>query len=72
MAKKKETAVHLPAPLKRYEARRDSPWPSPTPLPSFPIDDAGLVLKQILVRLSAIEKRLENIEKMLKKDQRAR
>ena len=41
------------------------PLTKPTP------EDAGRVLKQILDRLDAIEKRLENIEKMLTRNQRA-
>jgi len=40
-------------------------WPSPTPLPMVPPEDVGKVLKQILDRLDAIEKRLERIEKLL-------
>jgi hypothetical protein len=34
-------------------------------MPLVPADDAGKVLKQILDRLDAIEKRLEKIEKIL-------
>jgi hypothetical protein len=40
-------------------------WPSPTPLPPTPTEDAGKILKQILDRLDAIEKKLEKIEKAL-------
>jgi len=40
-------------------------WPSPTPLPMVPTEDAGRLLKQILERLDAIEKRLAKIEKIL-------
>lgn len=52
----------FPRPLKRPEERR---WPSPTPLPVVPAEDIGRILKQILERLDAIEKRLDNIEKLL-------
>jgi len=34
-------------------------------LPTVPAEDAGRLLKQILDRLDAIEKRLERIEKAL-------
>jgi hypothetical protein len=40
-------------------------WPSPTPLPIKPSEDIGKTLKQVLDRLDAIEKRLDNIEKLL-------
>ena len=46
----------------RPEERR---WPSTTPMPTAPSEDLGRVLKQILGRLDAIEKRLEKIEKAL-------
>lgn len=53
--------------------RRDRPeewrWPSPTPLPPTPTEDVGKILKQILDRLDAIEKRLEKIEKALSERQ---
>ena len=52
----------LPRGPERPEERR---WPSPTPLPSVPAEDIGRILKQVLDRLDAIEKRLENIEKLL-------
>jgi len=52
----------LPRRPERPEERR---WPSPTPLPLVPTEDVGKVLKQILGRLDAIEKRLEKIEKIL-------
>jgi len=52
----------IPKPLKRPEEQR---WPSPTPLPAEPAEDIGKILKQILERLDAIEKRLDNIEKLL-------
>jgi len=70
MTKKKEAAVYPPALPKRPERKEDWRWPSPTPIPSFPTEDVGRMLKQILDRLDAIEKRLENIEKMLSKGQR--
>jgi len=50
---------HLP---KRPEDLRG---PSPTPLPFLPSEDPGKALQQILERLKTIEKRLENIEKLL-------
>lgn len=65
MTKKKEATVYPPTLPKRPEKREDWRWPSTTPLPNFPSEDVGRVLKQILDRLDAIEKRLENIEKML-------
>ncbi len=40
-------------------------WPSPTPLPVVSTEDTGRLLKQILERLDAIEKRLGRIEKIL-------
>jgi hypothetical protein len=43
----------------------EPPWPSPTPLPIEPSEDIGKTLKQVLDRLDAIEKRLDNIEKLL-------
>jgi len=46
----------------RPEERR---WPSPTPLPTVPAEDMSRLLKQILDRLDAIEKRLERIEMAL-------
>jgi hypothetical protein len=53
--------------------RRDRPeewrWPSPTPLPPTPTKDVDKVLKQILDRLDAIEKRLEIIDKALTEKQ---
>lgn len=48
---------------------RPGPYPLPPPIPSrpliFPEESAQRVLKEILVRLDGIEKRLENIEKLL-------
>jgi hypothetical protein len=40
-------------------------WPSPTPAPATTSEDLGKTLKQILDRLDAIDKRLNNIEKVL-------
>ncbi len=71
MAKKKEAVVYPPTTPKRPERREDWRWPSPPPLPSLPAEDVGRVLKQIFNRLEAIEKRLENIEKMLMQGQQA-
>jgi len=71
MSKKKEGALHPPPLPKRPERKENLRWPSPTPLPNFPTENAGRILKQILDRLDAIEKRLENIEKMMTKGQRA-
>jgi len=53
---------YVPRPFKRPEERR---WPSPTPLPGVPGEEIGKILKQILERLDAIEKRLDNMEKLL-------
>jgi hypothetical protein len=65
-----EAAYRPPAPP---PIRRDRPeewrWPSPTPLPPTPTEDVGKILKQILDRLDAIEKRLEKIEKALTEKQ---
>lgn len=64
--KRKHGAVYppprLPGKPERPEERK---WPSPTPLPTVPTEDIGTVLKRILDRLDAIEKRLESIEKLL-------
>ena len=65
--KEKVAKAAYPHPLfpshpERPEERR---WPPPTPLPLVPAEDISRVLKQILDRLDTIEKRLENIEKML-------
>jgi len=54
-----------PVPPRRPERPEERRWPSPTPLPMGPTEDVGKVLKQILDRLDAIEKRLERIEKLL-------
>jgi len=59
-------SADLRRPLRRKsEGPSDLRWPPPTPLPVFPSDDVGRSLRQILERLDAIEKRLEEIEKIL-------
>lgn len=60
-------AAYPPSPTlpRRPEIPEERRWPSPTPLPIVPTEDVNRVLKQILDRLDAIEKRLENIEKLL-------
>jgi len=65
MVKKKEASLHPPPLPKRPERKNDWRWPSPTPLPNFPTENMGRILKQILDRLDTIEKRLENIEKKM-------
>ncbi len=60
-----EAVYPLPALPGGPERPEDRRWPSPTPLPAVPPEDIGRVLKRILDRLHAIEKRLENIEKLL-------
>jgi len=55
-------SVPLP---RRPERPEESGWPSPTPMPVATAEDLGRTLKQMLDRLDIIEKRLENIEKML-------
>ena len=62
---KKKAAFPSPLPFRRPEGPEERRWPSPTPLPMVPRKDVDKVLKQILNRLDAIEKRLERIEKML-------
>jgi len=66
-SKGEEKAAYRPpvSPPTRPERPEEGRWPSPTPLPSVPAEDVGRVLKQILDRLDAIEKRLERIEKVL-------
>lgn len=61
---KKATAYGpvLPRGPGRPEERR---WPSPTPMPLVPTEDTNRILKQILDRLDAVEKRLDKIEKLL-------
>jgi len=61
----KKAAFPSPLPFRRPEGSEERRWPSPTPLPMVPREDVDKVLKQILNRLDAIEKRLERIEKML-------
>ena len=59
-------AYRPPVPLpRRPERPEESGWPSPTPMPMATAEDLGRTLKQMLDRLDIIEKRLENIEKML-------
>jgi len=62
-----EESAAYPPPLlpRRPERPQERGWPSPTPVPLVPAEDAGKLLKQILDRLDAIEKRLEKIEKIL-------
>ncbi|UCB59793.1 MAG: hypothetical protein JSW72_06620 [Candidatus Bathyarchaeota archaeon] len=64
MAKKKRTLEYPP---RRLERQQDESWPSPLHLPKFSSGDIGLILKRILDRLDAVEKRLENIERALRK-----
>jgi hypothetical protein len=54
--------VSLP---RRPERPEEMDWPSPTPAPATTSEDLGKTLKQILDRLDAIDKRLNNIEKVL-------
>lgn len=64
--KRKYKAVYPPPVLPRGPGRpEERRWPAPTPLPTVLTEDVGRVLKQILDRLDAIEKRLESIEKLL-------
>lgn len=64
--KRKYKAVYPPPVLPRGPERpEERRWPAPTPLPTVVTEDVGRVLKQILDRLDAIEKRLESIEKLL-------
>lgn len=62
---RKKAAFPSPLPFRKPERPEERRWPSPTPLPMVPTEDVGKLLKQILNRLDAIEKRLERIEKML-------
>ncbi len=60
------SAYRPPVPLpRRPERPEDVGWPSPTPAPATTGEDLGKTLKQILYRLDAIEKQLDNIEKVL-------
>jgi len=61
----KKRALYPPPLPRRPESPEERRWPSPTPLPVVPREDVGKVLKQILDRLDAIEKRLERMEKLL-------
>lgn len=61
----KKAVFPSPQPFRRPESPEERRWPSPTPLPMLPPEDFGKLLKQILNRLDAIEKRLEEIEKIL-------
>jgi len=64
--REEEKRAFYPPPVpRRPERPEETRWPSPTPLPRVPPEDVGKVLKQILDRLDAIEKRLERIEKLL-------
>jgi len=68
--KGKTKAAYPPPPLpRRPEIPEEWRWPPPTPLPVTPTEDIGRVLKQILDRLDAIEKRLGSIEKLLMEKQ---
>ncbi len=61
-----KAAYRPPVPMpRRPERPEELDWPSPTPAPVTATEDLGKTLKQVLDRLDAIEKRLENIEKML-------
>jgi len=66
-SKGEEKATYRPpVPMpRRPERPEESGWPSRTPMPAATTEDVGKTLKQILDRLDVIEKRLENIEKML-------
>ena len=68
MSEKNKKATY-PSPIlpRRPQTPEERRWPSPTPLPIVPTEDVNRVLNQILDRLDAIEKRLENIEKLLLK-----
>ena len=64
---KKKAAYPSPILPRQPEIPEERRWPSPTPLPIVPTEDVNRVLKQMLDRLDAIEKRLGNIEKLLMK-----
>jgi hypothetical protein len=64
-SKGEKQAAYPPPMPRRPERPEEWRWPPPTPLPVTPPEDVGRLLKQILDRLDAIEKRLGNIEKML-------
>jgi len=61
----KTTGYPSPLEPRRPERPEEARWPSPIPLPRFNAEDVGRLLKQILDRLDAVEKRLERIEKLL-------
>jgi len=65
---KTEYRPPVPPPM-RPERPEEWRWPSPTPMPTIPAEDVSRLLKQILDRLDAIEKRLEKIEKALTEKQ---
>ena len=69
--KEEEKRAAYPPPItpRRPERPEEWRWPAPTPLPAVPSEDVGRILKQILDRLDAIEKRLERIEKALMEKQ---
>ena len=62
---RKRATAHRPLLPRHPEKPEERRWPSPTPMPVVPPEDTNRVLKQILDRLDAIEKRLERIEKLL-------
>ena len=61
----KKAVFPSPQPFRRPGVPEERRWPSPTPLPQIPAEDVSKLLKEIINRLDAIEKRLERIEKML-------
>ena len=69
MVRKKDAAVYPPRLPRRPEKSEDTRWPYPIPLPKVPTENTGRLLKLIMNRLDAIEKRLENIEKLLREAQ---
>ncbi len=62
---KKKATFPSPLPFRRPEGPVERRWPSPTPRPLVPREEVGKLLREILNRLDAIEKRLEKIEIML-------
>jgi len=66
-SKGEEKAAYRPSvPMpRRPERPEELGWPASTPMPVTATEDVGKTLKQILERLDVIEKRLENIEKVL-------
>jgi hypothetical protein len=58
-------ALYPPPAPRRPERSEERRWSSPTPLTLVPPQDAGKVLKQILDRLDAMEKRLEKNRKIV-------